>query len=139
MKAFTSTTFFLRKEYNFPESPLFLNIDGLLPDPHEVISAVHNAGGLAFWAHMFIYSENVYKHIDRITDKYKPDGFECYYSKFTEQQTEYLENFCRKNKLYMSGGSDYHGKNRAGIELGTGKGKLNVNENEVLKWATEFI
>ncbi len=73
-------------------------------------------------AHMFIYSENVYKHIDRITDKYKPDGFECYYSKFTEQQTEYLENFLqKKNKLYMSGGSDYHGKNRAGIELGTGK------------------
>ena len=39
----------------------------------------------------------------------------------------------------MSGGSDYHGKNRAGIELGKGTGNLNVNEDEVHKWASEFI
>ena len=130
---------FLRKEYNFPESPLFLNIDGLLPTPNDVIAAVHNAGGLAFVAHLFIYTENIYKQINRIAAEYKPDGFECYYSKFTEQQTKYLENFCKKNKLYMSGGSDYHGKNRAGIELGKGTGNLNVNEDEVHKWASEFI
>ena len=36
------------------------------------------------------------------------DGIECVHSKHTKEQVIYLKNFCKENKLLMTGGSDFH-------------------------------
>lgn len=38
-------------------------------------------------------------------------------------------NFCKTNKLYMSGGSDYHGKAKPAVKLGKAvEGEIISNE-----------
>ncbi len=39
-------------------------------------------------------------------------GLECYYSLYDEEEQQYLVNAANKNNLLISGGSDYHGKNK---------------------------
>lgn len=126
---------FIRMESGNPDSPLNIDLSQFRPSPSDIINTVHDAGGLAFIAHFFMYSENVCKHIKEIVEEYSPDGFECYYSRFSKDQTEFLLSFCDKNNLLISGGSDYHGKNRPGTELATGLGDLHVNESYIHKWA----
>ena len=39
----------------------------------------------------------------------KFDGFECYHSKHSEEDTKKLLEHCQNNNLLISGGSDCHG------------------------------
>lgn len=126
---------YMRLECNNPESPLFIDLTDLYPKPENVIDIIKKAGGLSFVAHVFMYSQKVYNRLDDILKTYKPDGFECYYSKFTKEQTKVLKSFCHKNKLLISGGSDYHGSNRPEIKMATGLGDLKVDENDIRKWS----
>ena len=39
----------------------------------------------------------------------------------------------------MSGGSDYHGKNKPNIEMAIGKGNLKIEKEMIKPWANKFI
>lgn len=53
-------------------------------------------------------------------------GIEVFHSEHTpEQMTQYLQ-IAQDLNLIVSGGSDYHGKNKTGIQLGIGKGNLDI-------------
>jgi len=39
----------------------------------------------------------------------------------------FLENYAKKHNLLISGGSDYHGKNKINHNLGIGNNNLNIN------------
>lgn len=39
-----------------------------------------------------------------------------------------------KNNLYISGGSDFHGKKKPNIEIGIGDGSLNIPREIIEKW-----
>ena len=60
--------------------------------------------------------------------KYGIKGLECYYSRYTETEANFLVECANKHKLFISGGSDYHGSNKD-IPLG----KLCSNEKFVSK------
>ena len=45
-------------------------------------------------------------------------GFEVYYPKFSNDEMEYLLALAKKHDLIASGGSDYHGEIKQGIEMG---------------------
>lgn len=47
--------------------------------------------------------------------------------------TDILVNYARKNNLYISGGSDYHGKPKPDIAVGVGRGNLNISK-DILNW-----
>lgn len=47
---------------------------------------------------------------------------------------ELLVDYARKNNLFISGGSDYHGKLKPDIEIGIGKGNLNIPKEFVEEW-----
>ena len=53
-------------------------------------------------------------------------GMETYYSAYDEAQTAFLLDLSRKYSLIKTGGSDFHGVNKPGLELGTGYGGLKV-------------
>jgi len=42
------------------------------------------------------------------------------------QKIKHLNEYCDKNNILKSGGSDYHGKNKPDINLAIGKGNLKI-------------
>ena len=62
------------------------------------------------------------------------DGIETYYSKFTESESEFIRNYCTKNNLYMSAGTDCHGDKKPDRKVGIGYGNMNVPISVVEDW-----
>ena len=54
------------------------------------------------------------------------DGMEVYYSKYSSEDTALAKSLAAEFGLLPSGGSDYHGDNKPGIELGVGRGNLQI-------------
>ena len=54
------------------------------------------------------------------------DAIETHYTEFTEEMTQTAVSLAERFGLKQSGGSDYHGQTKPGIELGTGRGNLEV-------------
>lgn len=106
------------------------------PSLEEGIDAIKKAGGLVFLPHLFIYkwAENIYELIEDILKEYDIDGIECYHSEFSEENIKYLLKLCEDRNYFISGGSDYHGINKKNIELGIGKGNLNIKKDIIKEW-----
>lgn len=103
----------------------------VLPTPAEAVSAIHGAGGLAFWAHPFHRSDSSITYVERILKDLLDtglDGIEAYYSTFTEEQQAKLLAVAKKLQIPVSGGSDYHGGNMPGIEIADGYGNMFIPE-----------
>lgn len=105
----------------------------------EAIKLVKDAGGLVFLPHIFIYkwAEDKKKLLDDIVAEYDIDGIECMHSEFSQDDIDYLLNYTQKNHFYRSGGSDYHGKNKVGIEMAVGKGNLKIDSYLIQDWVNK--
>lgn len=105
----------------------------------EAIKLVKDAGGLVFLPHIFIYkwAENKKKLLDDIVAEYDIDGIECMHSEFSQDDIDYLLEYTQKNNFYRSGGSDYHGKNKVGIEMAVGKGNLKIESYLIQDWVNK--
>ena len=57
---------------------------------------------------------------------YGLSGIEVYYSGYKPADTAYLSRLSEKFGLLPSGGSDFHGSRKKGLDLGTGYGRLYV-------------
>ncbi len=130
-------TYYRQELYN-PQSPLYIDCAPLYAPIADVIDAIHQAGGLAFLAHSYCYTENIYDQLDAITDQLPLDGLECYYSTFTPEQIAEITALCKRKGLFMSGGCDFHGKLRPGISIGTGKGDLSIPDSVVADWIEPY-
>jgi predicted metal-dependent phosphoesterase TrpH len=107
-----------------------------LPSPKEALDAIHSAGGLAIWAHPVYKQPSERSYVRRSLKRLMPlglDGIETRYALFSPGQVRMLEEMAVEHSLLQSGGSDYHGANQPGIELGTGKGDLRVPADFLLK------
>ena len=102
----------------------------------DAIDLIKKAGGLVFLPHVFIYkwAEDKIQLLKDLVSTYKIDGIECMHSEFSEEEIEYLLDFARKNNYYISGGSDYHGSNKKGIEMAVGKGNLKITSDLIKNW-----
>ncbi len=125
---------FVRKMIYNPKSKLFIDQTNLYPTLEKVIEIIHNSGGIAFLAHLHVYSKTIEENLTNIVDKYELDGLECYYTTFSKEQIENLKKFCKEKGLYMSGGSDFHGTRKQNHELGIGSGDLYVPKEIVEEW-----
>lgn len=105
----------------------------------EAIKLVKDAGGLVFLPHIFIYkwAEDKKKLLDDIVAEYDIDGIECVHSEFSQDDIDYLLEYTQKNNFYRSGGSDYHGKNKVGIEMAVGKGNLKIESYLIQDWVNK--
>lgn len=124
---------FYRKCITNIESPFFIKPVGR-PGYEEVIDIIHKAGGKAFLAHPFEYEfEDTLGFIDELKSVAKLDGVECFHPSANKEQREILLKYTKENNLYISGGSDYHGKLKPDIEIGIGRGDISIPK-EILKW-----
>lgn len=137
---FNSYSDFYRKALTNPNSKLFLNFQEFKPTLNEIIDLIHEAGGKAFLAHPYQYKmENTEKFLNKIYDECDLDGIECFYTTFSDKQTENLINFAKNRNLLISGGSDYHGLNKEKHDLGVGIGNLNISEDIMSNWNINYF
>jgi 3',5'-nucleoside bisphosphate phosphatase len=81
------------------------------PTVAESIETIHDAGGLAVWAHPFwdvSDPDEVLATIDRFS-AWDLDGVECFYTTHTRAQAELLADHCEARGLLSTGSSDFHG------------------------------
>jgi len=81
------------------------------PTIAESIDAIHDAGGVAVWAHPFWDISDppeVLEAIDRFRG-WGLDGVECFYATHTRGQTELIADRCAELGLLTTGSSDFHG------------------------------
>ncbi len=81
------------------------------PTVAEAIDAIHEAGGVAIWAHPFwdiADPDEVLSSIDRFV-ALGIDGVEVFYITHTREQTQLLAARCAELGLLMTGSADFHG------------------------------
>jgi len=81
------------------------------PTVEEAIAWIHDAAGVAVWAHPFWDVKDAQQVLEAI-ERYRAaglDGVEVFYASHDEEQTVLLAERCRKLGLLATGSSDYHG------------------------------
>jgi predicted metal-dependent phosphoesterase TrpH len=75
------------------------------------IDVIHDAGGVAIWAHPFWdldHDDEVLATIERFAE-WGLDGVEAYYVTHTREQTLLVADRCEELGLITTGSSDFHG------------------------------
>ena len=124
--AWNSSKIFYRQYMSDPKTPLYVEMNDFVPDFKTVSSLIKETGGLVFLPHIYEYKNNYKIILQYILDNYKIDGIECYYSTFTEEQHKEILDICRSYNLFISGGSDFHGKIKPDVSIAKGFGNLNI-------------
>lgn len=136
--SWNDSNIFYREYMSNPSTKFFVDMDDALPGFEVSSEIVRKAGGMVFLPHIFEYRENSERILKYILENYKIDGIECYYRNFSMEQTEYLLSICKEKGLYVSGGSDYHGRVKP-VKMGIGEGKLNVPDDIVEEWKKVLV
>lgn len=89
-----------------PESETNILAPTKYPSVENMIEEIHGAGGIAVLAH-----PGKFGNFDEL-EQYVAlglDGIEVWSPFNTDEQTQFLTDYCKKHKLLMTGGSDFHG------------------------------
>ena len=128
---------FRRDGLSNPNSIFYMGEDNS-PQPmfRDVANIIHKAGGLVFLAHPFEYKfEDTIGFIDYLRKEIKLDGIECFHpSAEIDDRIELLLEYARKNELYISGGSDFHGDKKPNNNIGVGSGSLKISKEYIEEW-----
>lgn len=95
----------------------------------KAIKLIRDAGGIPGIAHP--HSLNIQDH-DRLCDVVASfvemglGAIEAYYPAHTPEQTELFLNIAQELNLVVTGGTDFHGANKPGVELGVFPGSQQV-------------
>jgi predicted metal-dependent phosphoesterase TrpH len=94
--------------------------------PEQAIQGILKSGGIPVLAHPaygsgdeLITGDQMERRLDRLTG-FGLQGVEAFYSTFTPELVREMLSFAEKYNLYVTAGSDYHGKNKP-IALGETK------------------
>ena len=85
--------------------------------PQQVIELIHIADGLPILAHPCHIRDNPHGLIRELYDM-GLTGIEAYYPSSSPRQTEMYVSIARQYHLLVTCGSDFHGANRPGVEIG---------------------
>ena len=117
--------------FYYDESEHYLSLE-------ETINRIHEAGGIAILAHPLLYpyeNDNKFEEIEKIMLEYNLDGLECEYPLFSKEEREKLKSIVRKHNKYISGGTDYHAKNKPTINIGTGiDNNISISKELIDNW-----
>lgn len=97
--------------------------------PEEGINAILKAGGVPILAHPALLEIGMQEIEDVICNrliKAGIGGIEVYYPENSVEETNKFLEICLKNNILPTGGSDFHGKYKQWINIGVGRGNLNI-------------
>lgn len=101
-------------------------------DGDEAVQTIKSSGGIPVWAHPLGGEGEVHLKEQEFLPRLETliqcgiQGLECYYSRYTAQEIDFLLNCAAKYNLLITGGSDYHGTNKD-VPLA----RLNVSDTPV--------
>ncbi len=99
--------------------------------PAQAVKLIQSAGGISVLAHPILYHMSD-KRLSDLVKELKQEGLmaiEGIYSTYSASETRQIMKLAHENSLLVSGGSDFHGKNKPGLQFGTGYGKLYISES----------
>jgi predicted metal-dependent phosphoesterase TrpH len=95
----------------------------------DAIAIILAAGGIPILAHPGLYHDAAGPLTDAHMDAYRKMGLmgiEVYYPEHSSEVVTYYRQLAKRHDLLITGGTDFHGDIRPGIELGRGSGDLYV-------------
>lgn len=99
-----------------------------LTTPEQAIGGILSAGGIPVLAHPLLYHMEA-KDLRSLLLSLKEQGLqgiEVFHSSCTKKDEQDLRQLARDMNLGISGGSDFHGKNKPLIQMGSGRGNLKI-------------
>lgn len=96
--------------------------------PEQAVDLILQAGGIPILAHPILYrmsDERLEILVSRLKDAGLM-GIEAIYSTYNAAEERQIRRLAEAYQLVISGGSDFHGGNKPGLDLATGYGKLFV-------------
>lgn len=112
---------------------LEFGVDNRIP-AELAIRAIKSSGGVAIWAHPLGGENEIHMNREEFEAKLKVlqaigiEGLECFYSRYDDREITMLLEIAEKRALLVSGGSDFHGKNK-NVEIG----ELGVSKRPVFE------
>lgn len=97
--------------------------------PGQAVDLIHRAGGYAVLAHPMLYKlpeDDLDALVALLKKEHDLDGIEAIYSTYRWTDESRVRQLARKYELCITGGSDFHGTNKPDIDLGTGRGNLQI-------------
>ncbi len=121
---------FYKRHHTNPQSKFFVDETKNLPTLAECLDIIHNAGGISSLAHSGAYGFTNQEMINHINYAINcgVKALELKYNCHTPEQEEIIEELAKKNNLYLTGGSDFHGgKIKPQVKLGVVYADKNIN------------
>ncbi len=107
-------------------APCFLPREKVTPS--QAVSLILTSGGIPILAHPILYHMSDAR-LDKLVSTLKDVGLigiEAIYSTYNSAEERQIRKLAKKYELHISGGSDFHGDTKPGLEMGSGYGKLFV-------------
>ncbi|MFQ5484935.1 MAG: PHP domain-containing protein [Desulfobacterales bacterium] len=104
-------------------------IDKFRIDSACAIETIAKAGGIAVLAHPFLLNiaqDEIMEDLIVTLKTMGLKGLEVYYPAHTPEYIDHYAALARRHDLLMTGGSDFHGLLKPGIQMGSGTGNLNI-------------
>jgi predicted metal-dependent phosphoesterase TrpH len=94
----------------------------------DAIRMITQAGGIPVLGHpVTLNCSNLQLEVEiKAWKELGLQGIEVYYSEHDQIQTRLYEELARRYDLVSTGGSDFHGNMIKGVEIGSGRGNLNI-------------
>ncbi len=99
--------------------------------PVQAVKLVLEAGGVPILAHPILYRMSDAR-LEGLVAELKEAGLmgiEAVYSTYNSGEERQIRSLAAKYRLLISGGSDFHGANKPGLDLGVGYGSLHVYDS----------
>jgi hypothetical protein len=99
-------------------------------EPEKAIQSILNAGGIPVLAHPYLLKLKTEEELESLVVYLKElglMGIEVIYPEHNLECMQLYSNIAEKNDLLITGGTDFHGDYKPGIELGIGNGKFQVD------------
>ena len=99
-----------------------------VPEAHEIIEWITDAGGIPILAHPYWEGYNKEDSATACQTLVEQGlrGLEVFYGTFSARHISFNLGLAKRFELLMTGGSDFHGTLKPDITLGKGKGSLHV-------------
>ncbi len=103
-------------------------VQRVVPNAHEIIGWIIDAGGVPVLAHPYWEGFNKEESTTACQTLVEQglQGLEVFYGTFSARHISFNLGLAKQFDLLMTGGSDFHGTFKPGIALGKGRGSLHV-------------
>ena len=107
-------------------APCFLPREKVTPS--QAVDLILRSGGVPVLAHPILYHMSE-ERLEKLVQTLKKDGLvaiEAIYSTYTAGEERQIRELAAKYRLLISGGSDFHGTTKPGLDLAVGYGSLEI-------------